>query len=185
MRLKAISTAGAVLLLAASARPVQAQASTPADAPAPCSTVQCAIVFDWGSGRTAGTYPTDKKYGSGDDFEAKLRSALASVGIRTKDAPASGELTITVRPSMRPRTTCDAMTGSRPDLTCTAMSDLAVSFAATGGAGKAPPAQRIANRCGGGTNYMPMYQFAQYSAEMIYYTIVGAEKKEKKPIAVC
>jgi len=65
------------------------------------------------------------------------------------------------------------------------MTDLAVTFAPSDAGTKGPPAQRIANRCGGGTNYMPMYQFAQYSAEMIYYSLIGAAKKEKKPVAVC
>lgn len=180
-----IFSTGVLVLAAYFAPTAWAQTPDAATAPPPCSTLQCAIVFDWGSGRTAGSFPTDKKYGSGDDFEAKLRSALASLGIRTKDAPAAGELTITVRPTMRARTMCDAMKGTSPDLTCTAMSDLSVSFAPTDPSAKAPPAQRIANRCGGGTNYMPMYQFAQYSAEMIYYSLVGAEKKEKKPVAVC
>jgi hypothetical protein len=171
--------------LAVAFAPTFAAAQTPFYAPAACHLQACALVVDWGSGKTSASYAADRKYGSGDDFEARIRSALADRGFRTKDAPADGPLAITMRPTMRAKVMCDAMPGTGTDKTCTAMTDLAVTFASADTSVKAPGAMRIANRCGSGDTFMTMSQFAQFSADMIYYNLEGAAKKEQRPVSKC
>jgi hypothetical protein len=181
LRVAALVSGAFALTLA----PTLASAQTPFYAPAPCHLQACGLVIDWGSGKTSATYPADRKYGSGDDFEAKIRTALADHGFKVKDAPADGPLALTMRPTMRAKVMCDAMAGTNSDKNCTAMTDLAVTFASADTSVKAPGAMRIANRCGGSDTYMTMNQFAQYSADMIYYNLEGAAKKEPRPVSKC
>jgi hypothetical protein len=176
---------GAIMCLGAALAPAATWAQDTTSGPAPCHLRACGLVFDWGSGRTSASYPADRRYGSGDDFEAKMRSALADHGIRTKDAPADGPLLITLRPTMRPKSMCDAMPGTSTDMSCTSMSDLAVTFASADQAVKAPNALRLSNRCGAGNTFMTMAQFGQYAADMLYYSLEGAQKKEARPVMRC
>ena len=185
MRFTSRSTLFGLACAAGALVPALAAAQNPSDAAAPCHELLCALVFDWGSGKTSATYGADRKYGSGDDFEAKFRSALAGHGIRTKDAPASGPLTITLRPTMRSKVMCDAMAGVSTDKSCTAMTDLAVNFTSSDPAAKAPGALRISNRCGSPDTFMKMSEFGQYAADMLYYSLEGETKKEQRPVSRC
>jgi hypothetical protein len=151
----------------------------------PCHLQPCGITIDWGSGNTSATYGPDRRYGSGDDFDAKVRSALADHGIRTKEAPAEGALLLTLRPTMLTKAMCDVMAGTGTDYHCTAMSDLAVTFTSKDPGTKAPNALRIPNRCGAGGEYMRMGPFAQYAADVIYFNLEGQKKKEPRPVARC
>ena len=163
-----------------------AHAQVAADAPvAPCHATACALTFDWGSGRTAASFGPDRRYGSGDDFEARFRGAMGESGLRTKDAPAYGPLAITVRPTMKAKAMCDQMPGTNTDLSCSAMSDLTVSFVSTDAAVKAPGSMRVSNRCGSGDTYMIMTVFAKYAVDMVYYTLEGQQKKEPRPRSQC
>jgi hypothetical protein len=176
---------GVIIYLGAALAPAASGAQEAATPPAPCHLQACALVFDWGSGKTSASYPADRRYGSGDDFEAKMRSALADHALRTKDAPADGPIVITLRPTMRPKSMCDVMPGTSTDMSCTSMSDLAVSFSSSDPAVKAPNALRLSNRCGAGNTFMTMAQFGQYAADMMYYNLEGAQKKEARPVMRC
>jgi len=35
----------------------------------PCRDFGCKLIFDWGPGKTVASYPQDRRYGGGDDFE--------------------------------------------------------------------------------------------------------------------
>ncbi len=168
--------------LAGTVRVASAQAPTPTF---PCHDKTCALAFDWGTGKTSGDYGADRKYGSAEDFEAAIRSGLKAHGYRTQDSPQGSEIMITFRPRMRPRSLCDAMPGTNSDMTCTAMSDLQVTFLSNDPAVKAPSSLRISNRCGSGDMYLTMRQFGQFAADMIYFSNEGSAKKETKPTMPC
>jgi hypothetical protein len=185
MRTLSCHIIGVIACLGSALVPAPSAAQDATAGPPPCHLQACALVFDWGSGKTSASYPADRRYGSGDDFEAKMRSALSDHALRTKDAPADGPIVITLRPTMRPKSMCDMMPGTSTDMTCTSMSDLAVTFASNDPAVKAPNALRLSNRCGAGNTYMTMAQFGQYSADMLYYALEGAQKKEARPVMRC
>ena len=88
---------GAVVaaMLAMSPSVASAQATSPA--PVPCRDSTCRLVFDWGGGQSAASFPQDRRYGSGDDFEAKTRFTLAGKGFRLTDEAKPGEIVITLR----------------------------------------------------------------------------------------
>lgn len=175
----AVVSAGLIVLLA---RPSGAQ--DPAAPAAPCLTTACGLVFDWGTGKTAGTYGQDQRYGSGDDFESGVRRAFLTHGItlRTTD---DGPFTITIRPKVDSRAMCDRMAGTGTRFSCVVVSDVAVNFALADAAVKPPGALRLTNRCGGESARLSMGQFGQYVGDMIWWTIIPAEAKEKKPALRC
>ncbi len=154
-------------------------------APIACKDVACSLLLDWGSGKTSANYPPDKKFGSGDDFEQRFKSAIAARGYRLYDTPMPGALVMTLRPQMRARTMCDAMSGLNNDMTCTAMSNLAVNFSSSDPAVKAPSAIRISNRCASGDTFMTHRVFAQYAADMIWWQLEGQAAKGERPIVNC
>lgn len=166
------------ILIAAFAAPLAAQ-----DAVVPCKDSTCGLKIDWGGSRTSADYPPDKRYGSGDDFEQRFRSALRDNGFKMQD-PADGMITMVARPTMQKNVMCDAMAGINPDKTCTAMTLLAVSFTAPAGA-KAPGAMRITNRCGAGDVFLTHAAFANYAADMLWYQMVGQAQKAERPRVNC
>ena len=170
----------AAIALAVSAIPAQAQEST-----VPCKAAVCLFVLDWGSGRTSSSFPPDRRYGSGDDFETKFRSAMGSRGYRLTDKPTEGAMTLTIRPTMKSRVMCDAMAGTNTDMSCTAVTNLAVSFTSGDPKVKAPGGVRITNRCGAGDIYLLNKDFAQYSADMIWYQLEGQAAKADRPNGNC
>ena len=156
------------------------------DSAIPCKTTMCSFVLDWGAGQTSASYPPDKRYGSGDDFEARLRSVLTARGFRFRDGAVEGMMAMTVRPTMKSRVMCDAMAGLNPDKSCTAIVGLAVTFLTGDPAVKAPGAIRINNRCAAGDVYMLNTVFAQYAAGMIWWQLEGqAVAKAERPISNC
>ena len=165
--------------------PALTAAQSAVAAPGPCHASACQLSFDWGSGRTSASFGPDRKYGSADDFEVQLRAALAGRGIRTRDTPGDGGFSITLRPTMRPRSMCDVMPGTQTDYSCTAMSEVTVAFVSGDPAIKAPGAVRVANRCGGRDVFMTMADFAQYAAGMVWYSLEGAPNKQPRPTAHC
>jgi hypothetical protein len=185
MRTVSVHVLCGIACLGSALLPELSVAQEAAPASVPCHDRACALVFDWGSGQTSVSYPPDRRYGSGDDFENRVRSALADHGFHTKDAPANGPLVITLRPTMRPRSMCDMMPGTGTDMSCTAMSDVTVTFASNDPAVKAPNALRVTNRCGSGNTFTAMSEFGQYSGDMVYYTLEGAQKKETRPALRC
>lgn len=160
---------------------LRAQSATPAA----CRDVVCAIVLDWGPGKTSASYPPDRRHGSGDDFEQRFAAALRERGYRITADPSGAALTLTVRPVMRSRVACDRVTGLNPDLTCTAMSDVALNFAAADAAMKAPAAIRVINRCGATDTYMTHRAFAEYAAATLWWELEGRAARADRPRAIC
>jgi len=151
----------------------------------PCKAAACVFFLDWGSGKTSGSYPPDRRYGSGDDFESRFRTAMGAHGFRLTDTPAASAMTVTIRPTMKTRVMCDALPGLNTDLSCTAMIGLAVSFTSGDPAVKAPSAIRITNRCASGNIFMLNREFATYSADMIWWQLEGQAAKGDRPIVNC
>lgn len=173
-------------LLVASAFVAGGTGALPAQgADVPCKASTCVMVLDWGPGKTSANYPPDRRYGSGDDFEARFKSAMGAHGFRLRDTPAEGAVIMTLRTTMRPKVMCDAMAGLNTDMTCTAMSGLAVSFAGGDPAVKPPGAIRITNRCAAGDVFMLNKEFAQYAADMIWWQLEGQAAKAERPVVHC
>lgn len=185
MRFATRRTIGTVAALSGLLGPATIRAQGEAAASPPCHDRACALVFDWGPGKTSSNYGPDRRYGSGDDFEAKVRFALGEHGIRTKDGPVEGTLTLTLRTRMKEKAMCDQMPGTNTDYNCVAVQELAVTFSSGDPATKAPGAIRIPNRCGSNDVFMTMQAFGQYCADMIWYSLEGEKAKAKKPVGRC
>lgn len=166
--------------VAIASRDVQAQDVAPIACKAPCI-----FVMDWGSGKTSANFPPDRRYGSGDEFETRFKSSMGARGFTLREPPLSGAVTLTVRATTKPKVMCDAMPGLNPDMTCTAVTDLAVSFLSSDPAVKAPGAMRISNRCSAGNIFMINSVFAQFAADMIWYQLEGQAAKADKPVSRC
>ena len=173
------------LLVACLATVVAASVSRAQDTNTPCKSATCILLLDWGSGKTSGSFPPDRRYGSGDDFESRFRAAIGSRGYRFKDGPIEGAMTMSLRPTTKARVMCDAMAGLNPDMNCTAMTGSAVSFTSAEPKVKAPRAIRITNRCAAGDIFMPNREFAQYASDMIWYQLEGQAAKADRPIVNC
>jgi hypothetical protein len=171
-------------LVAAAAVALTAGAARAQDA-VPCKALACVITIDWGGSKTASDYAFDKRYGSGDDFEQKVKAALAGHGFRFGDKPIDGAMTMYLRPTMKSRVMCDQMAGINPDMSCTAMTALAVNFTSPDKAVKAPGAIRISNRCAAGDIFMVNKVFAQYAADMIWWQLEGQAQKAERPVSNC
>ena len=151
----------------------------------PCKESACFITVDWGSGKTSGSFPPDRRYGSGDDFDSRFRTVMSTRGFRLRDTPGDGAWMLTVRPTMRPKSMCDAMPGINTDMSCTAMSAVTMSFTSGDPAVKAPGTVRVNNRCGAGDTFVDHKIFAQYAADMVWYELEGKFAKADKPIVHC
>jgi hypothetical protein len=184
MRFLELTVAGAGLALATALVPAGLTAQNPAAATF-CTEKACAFVIDWGPGKSAGDYAADIRYGSASDFEATARRVFANHGAHVQDKSDGAELVITLRPQFNTRAMCEMLPGTNTSYGCTAMSDLAVSFASSDPAVKGPSPIRLANRCGGGGTYLTMVQFGQYVGDMLWWTIAGSQNKEKKPAVKC
>ena len=184
MRLVAVRVAGAGLTLGLALLPTRLFAQAPAPATF-CSEKSCALVMDWGPGKSAGDYSADIRYGSASDFEVTARRAFTAHGARVQDKAEGAELVITLRPQFNRRAMCEMLPGTNTNYGCTAMSDIAVSFAAPDPAVKSPSPIRLSNRCGGGGTYLTMAQFGQYVGDMLWWTLAGSPSKEKKPSLKC
>src|ERR1019366_5903961 len=121
MRLLALRTFACALVVALPAPSALAAQAAPA-APVACRDSTCRLLFDWGGGQTSSSFPSDRRYGSGDDFESQGRSVLASKGFRMSDAMVAGEIVITLRPRMK-NAMCDTMSGTNTDMSCQTIDD--------------------------------------------------------------
>ena len=176
MKFRTLVAAAAVALTAGVARAQDA---------VPCKALTCVMTIDWGGSKTSGDYGPDKRYGSGDDFEQKVKAALAAHGFRLTDKPTDGAMVMLLRPTMKSRVMCDQMAGINPEMACTAMTALAVNFTSSDKTVKAPGAIRISNRCAAGDIYMLNKVFAQYAADMIWWQLEGQAQKADRPISNC
>ena len=183
MRVETRFSLAAIIAAAALGAPAVWAQGTP-QAAVPCRDGTCRIVFDWGGGQTASSFPQDRRYGSADDFESKVRSSLAARGFRMTDETKAGELVITLRPRMK-KAMCDAMPGLNTDMSCNTVSDAAVAFAGGDATLKPPGAKSVRNTCGDATVMMTMGQFGQYTGDMLAFFIEGEKKGERRPSMKC
>ena len=148
-----------------------------------CVLSPCALIIDWGPGKTAGSYGADQRYGSGDDFEAGVQRGLTAHGVQVR---MSGNQTfsITLRPKVNARAMCDEMSGTGTRYNCAVVSDVAVSYASTDATLKPPGALRLTNRCGG-ERALTMSQFGVYVGEMIWWGMTPPEARERRPTMRC
>lgn len=151
----------------------------------PCRETPCQLVFDWGSGQSASSVTPDRRYGSGDEFEAKFRSAMGLRGYRTKDTPTEGGMVLMVRVTTAKRVMCDQLPGTNPDMTCTAISQVNATYTSGDPKVKAPGSIRVNNRCATNGVYMLNRDFAQYSVDMIWYSLEGEAAKGERPVNKC
>jgi hypothetical protein len=176
---------GAIAFAGSALAPAGVAAQDPMAPPALCGVTPCALLFDWGPGKSSGDYGADLRYGSADDFEAAVRRVLLARGVRLAAGSSSSQLTLTLRPKLDTRAMCETMPGTNTSYRCTAMSEIAIVFASSDSLVKAPATSRWSNRCGGVGTYMTMPQFGQYIGEMIWWTMNGAALKEKRPALRC
>jgi len=155
------------------------------DAAAPCTVSPCVFDLDWGNGKTSASYVADRRYGSGDDFEARFRAAMAAHGYRFTDIATEGAMRLRVRPMMKERVSCDRVSGLNPDMSCTAMTNLAVTFAPGDPNVKAPGAIGINNRCGSSGQFLTMKAFAEYASDMVWWQLEGQAAKADRPTSKC
>ncbi len=151
----------------------------------PCRAAPCAVVLDWGPGKTTASYPPDRRYGAGNDFEPRFKAALRDRGYRVLDGPTAGALTMTVRPAMRLRVACDRVTGMNPDLTCTAMEAVMLTFISDDATAKVPSAIRVNNRCGAADTYLAHRAFADFAAATLWWELEGRAAGAERPRAGC
>lgn len=171
-----------VLATALTASVAAAQGAAPA--PVPCKDSTCRLVFDWGGGQTAASYPQDRRYGSGDDFESKVRFTLTGKGYRVTDEARPGEIVVTLRPRVK-KAMCDAMSGLNTDMSCQTIGDLSINFTGGDATLKPPGAKSVKNTCGDVTVMMSMPQFGTYTGELIAFYVEGEKKGERRPSMRC
>jgi hypothetical protein len=184
LALRSFACALAVALVVALFAPSAVAAQAAPAAPVACRDSTCRLLFDWGGGQTASSFPTDRRYGSGDDFESQVRSVLAARGFRMSDVTNSGEIVITLRPRMK-KAMCDVMSGTNTDMSCQTISDLALVFSGGVATLKPPGGRSLRNSCGDVTVMMSMAQFGRYAGEMLAFYVEGEKKGERRPSTKC
>ncbi|MFI5311074.1 MAG: hypothetical protein ACHQQ3_07560 [Gemmatimonadales bacterium] len=152
--------------------------------PPPCSLASCRVIFDWGGGQTAANFPQDQRYGSGDDFESRVRSSFIGKGLHLADAAQSGQVLITLRPRVK-SAMCNAMPGTNTDMSCQMIGDLTIVFSGGEPGTKPPGSRNLRNSCGDASMLMTMSQFGQYTGEMLAFFLDGEKKGEKRPSLKC
>ena len=177
--LRVVIVAPAAALLAS-----VAAAQEKAPTPVPCRDSTCRLVFDWGGGQSASSFPQDRRYGSGEDFEVKVRATLLARGMRLTDDTKPGEVVITLRPRTK-KAMCDAMAGTNTDMSCVTIGDLLLNFAGGDATLKPPGGKSVKNSCGDVTVLMSMAQFGTYTGELIAFYVEGEKKGERRPSSKC
>jgi len=152
--------------------------------PIPCRDFGCKLIFDWGPGKTVASYPQDRRYGGGDDFEVKLRSTLAAQGYRLVTTASEGEMTIVIRATVG-RAMCDQMSGTNTDYSCQTMREAMLGFSGGAAGAPIPKGRSLRNSCGDATVQMTMGQFGQYMGDMIAFIIEKEKKGERRPSMKC
>ena len=150
----------------------------------PCRDFGCKLIFDWGPGKTVASYPQDRRYGGGDDFEVKLRSTLAGQGYHLVTTAGEGEMTIVIRATVG-RAMCDQLSGTNTDYSCQTMREAMLGFSGGATGVPVPKGRSLRNSCGDATVQMTMGQFGQYMGEMIAFIIEKEKKGERRPSMKC
>src|SRR5262245_46304756 len=76
---------------------MSAAASAQEGPAAPCRNDPCSITFDWGSGTSAASLPTDRRYGAPLEFETAFKQVMAEKGYVLSDRATNAKLAITFR----------------------------------------------------------------------------------------
>jgi hypothetical protein len=174
----------AVLALSCAAGLAAAQDSARAGPTTPCRTDTCSVVFDWGSGATAASMPTDRRYGAPIDFETSFKQAMTERGFRVGEGIAETRLSMTLRLGIMPAI-CDFMPGTNTDRSCKTVRDVNITFLNNDPASKKLNSMRFPNRCGAGDQVMTTTQFGRYVADQLQYTFEGEEKRLPRPVGKC
>lgn len=165
-----------------SARAAQAQEAAP-QAAGPCRDAPCRVTYDWGSGATAATYGSDRRYGAAVDLEQLFKEVLQGNGLRIVES-GDGATLITVRIKMA-RAMCDQMAGTSTDRSCQTVDELMIQFSSPDPAVKPPGGMRVANRCGAGDTKMTVAQMARYAGDYVTYQLAVDKKAAKRAVARC
>ena len=153
---------------------LRAQDAIPSAATGPCRAQSCRLTIDWGPGLSTASFPVDRRYGAASDFEDRLSSFLAELGVRTG---MSGATTILARPRTG-KAMCDAMPGTNTSYDCTAIMDIMINVAPADSNLK-PISLRLLNRCGGEGQMRSMKVFAEFVAENLDIALDQSGRKRK------
>jgi hypothetical protein len=156
---------------------------TSAVAVTPCKAATCRLVWDWGSGNTAASFPHDRRYGPASDLEVYVPQYMGEMGFKLSTAAGEG-MTMTLRPRMR-NAMCDQMAGTGTSYDCRTVQEMQVQFSNAPAGTKLPSAQRITNRCGAGDTFMTIKDFARYAADMMAYQLTPERERGKRPVTKC
>jgi hypothetical protein len=172
--------AAAVIALPSGSR---AQDSTAAaTAAVACKTSTCQVVWDWG-GSSAAAHGQDQRYGPASDLEVLIPQYLRDLGLKLSTS-AGFSMTLTFRPRIR-NAMCDVMAGTGTSMNCKTVQDLAVQFASTDSAVKAPASSRINNRCAAGDKFMTIREFSRFAADLIAYNLTDEKTRGRRPSSKC
>ena len=151
---------------------------------APCRNDPCSIIFDWGSGVSAASLPTDRRYGAPLEFETAFKQVMAEKGYVLSDRVTNAKLAITFRLGMM-SAICDFMPGTNTDRSCQTVKDVSITFVNNDPALKKLNSMRFPNRCGAGDQVMSTTQFGRYIAQLMEFTFEGEEKHLSRPVGKC
>lgn len=169
----------AVIVVLIAAGTAQAQTT------APCHQSPCALIVDWGVGKSAIDMPPDRKYGAVLDFEAGLKEALQSHEMLAATNVPDSKISIRIQAKYETRVLCEDMPGTMPDRSCATIGEAVANFATSEVGAKLPTSLRTINHCGASGAKMTMLQFGKHTGEMIWYTLEGEQKKASKPMGRC
>jgi hypothetical protein len=172
---------GVSLLLGAPAL----RAQTVAALPVPCRDMPCALIVDWGVGKSLGDMPPDRKFGSAAEFEVAVREALRTHEMLGVANVADAKLSIRIQAAYKQGVLCDEVPGTNADRSCATIGEAIANFGTSAPEYKPPAALRIINRCGASTRLMTMKQFGAYVGESIWFALEGDKKKANKPSGKC
>lgn len=150
----------------------------------PCRNEPCGIIFDWGSGTSAASLPTDRRYGAPLEFETAFKQQMGEKGFTLSDRATGTNLNITLRLGMM-SAICDFMPGTNTDRSCKTVKDVSVTFVSNDPKGKKLNSMRFPNRCGAGDQVMSTTQFGRYVAELMQFAFEGDEKHLPRPVGKC
>lgn len=172
----------AVVAFNAQAQDSAATAAAPVGPGGACRDYPCKILVDWGSGQTAASYPSDRRYGQAADFEPTIKFVFGDIKLRIVDG--GDVMVMTLRPMMK-NAMCDAMAGTNTDMSCQTVDEVQVQFNSLMPGVKAPGTVRVTNRCGAGDQRMSVTQMANFTANFVAYQLASDKKGMKRPTAKC
>jgi hypothetical protein len=151
----------------------------------PCRATPCTIIFDWGGGQSSTAFTPDRRYGTGDDFEVRFRAALRARGYQIREGNPEGVIVMTVRLTLQKKVMCDQQSGTNNDMTCTAITSAAVTFASPDPKLKVPGNVRVNNRCAQNGIFLKNDVFGQYAGDLLWWQLEGDAQKAPKPTVSC